>query len=182
MEILLFTGYSASGKSTIAGEINKKLNFYYLGEREILHNLAVSLGYKRTREWLQHDGNEALLEAARAETIARIKEVDSKQGIILDGSYDHKLPSILKNTFPEARQLIICVALDDQMRKERMSVRLGESAEKAEEERDIIDDFKRKAGIGNIIRTADVTINNVVSLTELVITLNKKLEHLGIMK
>lgn len=175
MEILLFTGYSASGKSTIAKELNKTFGFYNLGEREILHSLAVVAGFQRTREWLRHEGSEALIEAARVETVNRIKKMGPKWGVMIDGSYDQALPDTLKNFFPSYRQLIIHIDLDDEERKERMIKRQEGSVDESKKEMGLIDNFKRMAGVEKIMERADVVVDNTSPIEVSLRSLRKEL-------
>lgn len=86
MTIFLFTGPSAVGKSTIANRLGSALKIPILGEREILHDLATTHGYHRTREWLAEAGMEAILDEALKETFRRIGETNTP-GVIIDGSY-----------------------------------------------------------------------------------------------
>lgn len=160
MNLLLFTGLSASGKSTIAREINKSLGFGFLGEREVLHTLAVARGFIHTRDWLASDGVDILLEEARSETAKMIRQQEFKNGVIIDGSYDRQLPGFLVTEFPGVNLFIIGVAVEDITRQKRMVSRLGTSLEEAQREMSLIDGFKVAAGVEEIMKQADPIIFN----------------------
>ena len=160
METLLFTGLSATGKSTIAKRLANDLGFILFREREILHELAVARGYNRTREWITKEGEGVVLRAATAETIAKMQGITGDDGFVVDGSYDKYLPLVLKTAFPNSRVTVIHITLEDQEREKRISGRLGVSIDIAKKEMGLIDGFKRRAGIGEIIKAADITIKN----------------------
>lgn len=178
-DILLFTGLSTSGKSTLANQINQAGYFEIISERGILHNLAVEHGFKRTRDWLANAGVTALLEAARTATVQLIEAIQ-REGIIIDGSYDRELPGYLRGAFPQAQLTIILVALDPRIREDRMKARLGRSLQEAREELSLINGFKLAAGIEEVIRQADISVDNSGMLEESVQVLKEALEIRGV--
>jgi len=177
MDIILFTGFSASGKSTIASEVNKLLQLQYISERKILHNIASSRGFERTRHWLANESLEVILEAARAETVQRMREQRNSRGTVIDGSYDCELPLCLRRIFPEAILTTIFISLGPWEREQRMIRRLGGSAEIAGEEQSLIDGFKLRAGVGDVIKGADIVIDNSGTLEDSVRNLRQELER-----
>lgn len=130
--IILLTGPSATGKSTIAEHLGATFQLPVLGERKILRSLAHSYGFTRTRYWLTEVGVNVVLDAALAETVRKIQEEKSERGIILDGSYDCRLPQILREIVNE-KVFIISVISEENIRKERMRKRMEVTDREVEE-------------------------------------------------
>jgi len=82
MNIFLFTGLSATGKTTIARFLRERLGIPVVDERKILHQLAEREGYPRTRHWLESVGLQVVLDEALQETVRVIKEQSSGQVVI----------------------------------------------------------------------------------------------------
>lgn len=160
MAIFLFSGPSCTGKSTLAQDLGKKFQLPVLGEREILHTLASSHGFSRTRYWLAEDGINKVLDEALEETIRRIKTEKNELGVILDGSYDCRLPKTLAENFKGEKIFIISVIAEEKTRKERMTKRMNTNLEEALNEMHFIDRFKYLAGMGEIIKEANLVIKN----------------------
>lgn len=179
-DILLFAGLSASGKSTIASCISHDGPFELISERRILHTLALRRGFNRTREWLAREGIAAVLEAARTETVQLIKSIKEEGGVVIDGSYDYKLPGSIKQAFPSTRLTLISITLDQDLREERMRLRLGKTFEEAQRELALIDGFKLAAGIEEIIKQADISVDNSTTLEQSVKFLQDELATRGI--
>jgi dephospho-CoA kinase len=184
MNILLYTGFSASGKSTIAKETNLDLGYSWLDERGILHKRAHALGYPRIRNWLAEVGPEAIIQAARMDTVTIIEEIRAQQnpiGIILDGVYDRELPTHLKAAFPDINQLLIAVYIEQNLRARRLGRRIeNDSADVIKRELELVDGFKKFAGVEDLVAQADIKIENAGSLEESVVALKEKLREHGI--
>lgn len=176
MAILLLTGPSATGKSTIAARLGNDFQIPVLGEREILRSLARSYGFARTRYWLAEAGINVVLNEALAETVRVITEKKNERGVILDGSYDRRLPQTLREVFPGEKVLIISVAAEQRVREERMMKRMGTTTEEALGEMQLIDRFKEYAGMAEIIRDADLVVENNRSIDEVMRELRPCLE------
>lgn len=174
-EVLLFTGWSASGKSTLAKEVNQNLGYFYIKERDILHDLAIASGFRRTREWLAAKGTQNVFQAATKETVRQISDLGSANCLI-DGSYDRCLPHILRANLSYTRVTIISVIASLEERERRMMGRLGVSLEEARKEKNLIDGFKRDAGIEDLISHADISIDNMRPLVEAVSQLESGLK------
>lgn len=182
METLLFTGFSAAGKSTIARRLSKDYGFLLLEERAILHELAIAQGFNRTREWIREEGEELVLQAARIGTILKMKELSGGMGVVVDGSYDRHLPLTLRITFPDSRVTVVCVTIEDQEREIRMRSRLGTTIDLARQEMELIDGFKLRAGVEDVIKAADITIKNDASVEDSLRKVALELESRGIVR
>lgn len=176
MNILLFTGYSASGKSTLAERINVDLKYKFFGERNIIHNLAVERGYSRSRYWLQAEGITCMVNAVRSETLQLIRESQQSRGIIIDGAYDREIVPSINGAFPESRLVIISVIVGKNIREERMRHRLRGQEHLVLYELKGIDYFKREAGIEEIMKEAEIIIDNSNTIEESTISLSRDLE------
>lgn len=160
-EILLFTGLSAAGKSTLAGEINLDLQYGMVNERALLHDLARSKGYDRTRQWILTSDDQETLPLARDNTVTRINSLnENHDGVILDGCYDSQVPSTLAQEFPTAKIILIAVTIPDSLRLARMIQRLGTTYQDAVAERDLIDGWKKRVGVEELIDSADILVVN----------------------
>lgn len=158
--ILLFAGLSATGKSTIARMLGERFDIPVVGEREILHRLAVSHGFQRTRYWLGAVGIQQVLDEALLETVRTVRNQMNTNGIIIDGSYDRRLAHGLQREFPRERVVVIAVTLNDKTREDRMISRMRVSPGEALGDMRLIDGFKIAAGVEEMTREANVTIEN----------------------
>lgn len=173
MKIFLMTGPSASGKSTIAEQISSNLQIPIIREREILHRIALSQGFSRTRHWLAAVGVDEALNEALTKTLSSVGEIE-QEGVILDGSYDARLTQALNKEGNEV--FIIAISTREELRRERIAKRMGVDPDEALAEMRFIDEFKYKSGMAEIVEKADVTIDNNLSLDEAIRQLQLRLE------
>lgn len=176
MAILLLTGPSATGKTTIAGKIGITLGIPVIGEREILRGLAHSRGFTRTRYWLFEVGVDTVLDEALAETVNTIRREKNERGVILDGSYDRRLPQILTQEFKEEEVFIIAINAKEGARQNWMMERMKTTREEVAAEMELIDRFKYYAGMEEIMKAANLVIENDRPLDEVVRELQLRLE------
>lgn len=165
MPIFLFTGYSAVGKSTVAQMLSGRLGIPLIGEREILHRLAVSHGFERTRYWLAKAGIDKVLDEALLETMRTIGRQINHRGVVVDGSYDKRLPEAIGQVLPEQKVVVVALVAGDSTRGERMFGRTG-GRQEALADMKLIDGFKAAAGVEELISAADVRIDNTGPLGE----------------
>lgn len=179
MSLLLFTGFSSVGKSTLARVVNIDLGYAFVGEREILHELAEARGYQRSRYWFAVEGLEVILAAARLETFHQILELGGK-GVIIDGVYDPGLLTLLRETFINTSLITVQARLE--LREQRMAGegRLGSSLKEARSEINFIDNLKKTAGIEKVIDQADIVVENNEGLLQGADEIKKKLTERGI--
>lgn len=160
MIFFLFTGLSAVGKTTIARFLGERLGVPVVGEREILHWLAEREGYARTRHWLESAGLQVVLDEALRETVRVAKEQSNGQAVIIDGSYDRRLPQTLLKTIEGCKVFIIALAVGEITREERMAGRLNTSKTEAKREMALIDDWKLMAGMSELMNKANLVVDS----------------------
>lgn len=175
MAILLFTGPSATGKTTIAKKVGENLGIPIIGEREILHQIANLHGFSRARHWIKEIGLDQALDETLKTTIQIIKE-KREENIILDGSYDKRLPELLKNEIKDKQILVIAVMAMKEKREERITERMKIDHKEAKKEMQLIDNFKKYAGMEEFIKKADFVIENNHELTNSINKLESYLE------
>lgn len=175
MPIILFTGLSSSGKSQLAGRLAESLQIPVLGERETLHSLAVSSGFARSRHWLSAVGFQRVLDESLVATLNAIDNQRTPLGLILDGSYDRRLPDAIRRRFPEENVVIVAVEITQQTREERNRERMQIDARTARQELDMLDQLKYQAGMQEIIGQAHIVVKNEKPLQESVRELQDQL-------
>jgi dephospho-CoA kinase len=161
--LLLLTGFSGSGKTTIANKVSSLYNIRIISERNILRDLAVSLGFSRARYWYLSDGIHPVLEKTRIETIRRISESIANNPIgyiIIDGCYDKDLPLSIKSEINQINITTVSVLASEETRLNRVMERIRTSRESAFNEINLLDKFKTEAGIQEIINNSDLTVVN----------------------
>lgn len=179
----MFTGYSATGKSTLAKKLSEYLGYEFIPVRPLLHKVAEEKGYSRIRQWLAEEGAENLVQATRGELVTVITERQKLPGVIVDDNFDRGLGGLIRSAFPGDTVLVIAFTLDGSTRETRMATRLGKSVEEAREELKLLDGFKAQAGIDEVISNADLTIINLgdpeVTLRALVSQINERSSFRG---
>jgi predicted kinase len=160
MNLFLFTGLSGVGKSTVARSLVDGTDYSLLGEREILHTLASSRGFSRTRDWLAEVSLRDILKEAREETLNRIKGLGDIPGVMIDGTYDRKLPNYLRDQVENSRLLIVSLSLEQTLREQRLVGRYGGDQVLAQQEMQLIDMWKQRAGLVDLIAKSDIKADN----------------------
>jgi dephospho-CoA kinase len=173
MKIILFTGLSGSGKSTIAKEIGKSLNLPVISLREVLHTLAVEKGFARTRDWVASVGIAKVLDEGKIELARRIGNSENTQVVLIDDVIDPETPRFLRENGNTT--FVVRVKVNRHLRRRWIAHRLRVPPREAAKELKFLDAIKTKAGIGKVIQTADIEIRNFGRIKE---TINKALEKL----
>lgn len=180
MTILLFTGWSAAGKSTIARRLGEDLEMPVVGARKVLHQVANKRGFTRIRYWLAANGIEEVLNEGLLAGLEEIRASRGTRGVIWDDAFDPRLPLLLRREFGEEEVVIIAVDTPPETREERLEKRLGTNREEVLHELRFIDGFKSEAGIAKVIEMANIKIKNFGSLEEALSILEGCLRGVGV--
>lgn len=181
--ILLFTGLSASGKSTVAEKLGKEIGAPVISLRQdVLHPLAIENGYERARYWILATGeNPSLIELERAR-LAQVIDLQSKtstsRNIIVDDLIDPGTPGFLRQSFNKSRVLMIFIKSNRHLRKRWIIKRTNASNKEAIAEQKWLDGIKIQAGIFQSIREADFRIKNTGRVEDAVAELKLLLGNL----
>lgn len=169
MIFVLFTGYCATGKSSIARAIGDQFSFPLLEERKIAAVIAKNVGFERTRDLIAWVGIERFKELAYLETVRLAKLEGETKGLLIDGCYDPQVPDRIKEDFPCSRVLIVNVTADPETRFRRTVLRSPKvPAEEALRETKFIDRLKETAGLGEMAYRANKTLTNDASFEKVV--------------
>lgn len=171
----LFSGPSATGKSTVAKSLGQQINAPVLGERTILKQLAQEHGFSRIRNWALTIGVERAIDIALQKTVQIIGQERNCRQLILDGCYDERLVHRLKEEFIDDRFVVIAFDADMEKRELWMAQRLNSTLAEARNEILRIDGFKYYAGMTRILTEADINIKNDRSIEEITMDLKIKL-------
>lgn len=165
-EILLFTGNSGAGKSTIARAVSSRLDAVHLSEREMSRDLARKEGFERSRLWAMSVGLEVVAHELRSETVSRIGEHEDEP-VIIDGVYDRLLYSDILEEYTTRRLGIVAIEAAKSVRVRRCAERMGGVAlSTAKMDVDYLDKVKEDIGGSEVIAMADLRILNEGSLNE----------------
>mgnify|MGYP001562563870 CR=1 FL=1 len=177
MNIILLTGFSASGKSTLAKILGEKLEMDMLSVRALVDDITQRSGFERTRYWLADIGISKALEQLNEEIIYAIKlREKNNNGVIIDDLIDPKLVAILRDQFPEDIITVVAVKVDRKLRLQRVVERMGILAKDAIKELRFLDRIKQEAGLAQAMCFAEIEVENQRSIEEVTSELKEKLE------
>lgn len=182
--IIILTGLSASGKSTIAEKLGQGIAASVISlRREVLHPIAVEHGYPRARFWiLATCENPSFLDFERnklAQVIEQRSEASHSGNIIIDDLIDPGTPQFLREFFDQSRIFVVFVKSNRHLRKRWIIKRTDGSDREALEEQKWLDGVKIKGGIFRTIREADFYIKNMGTVENAVTEFRLLLEDLA---
>lgn len=178
MKIVLFTGFSASGKSTIASQAGKELEVPVVNLHDLVRKIARNSGFRKTREWVSGVGLAQALKVSRKALTEAIEKERNSRGIIIDEVLDPETLASLKRRFQEDDFTIVYIGASRRERRRRMLERLEqEEPSVAAQEVRTFDSMKEKVGIRKIIEEADFEIENYGNLNEITGQLAEKLRQ-----
>jgi len=164
-QVILLTGTSGAGKSTISAELASVYGADWIQEREVSRGLAAEQGFMRSRHWLQAAGIEEVAEQIAAASFRLVSE-STKDLVVVDGVYDTKLHSRLEAD-AGVDSVVAEVTAPFELRAHRYAMRLGGVAlGQARREVDYLDSIKTEAGAALLAERAAVSVVNDGQLNE----------------
>ncbi len=158
--LIVLVGFSCAGKSTIAKKLSELCKLEFLDQNKIYHSIAISKGYKRSRDWLKEVGSIIFTEETVKETIKCFRSISGKTGAVIDASYGLSMHSILHSDLSEARIIVISVLANRNLRLQRMMGRINASRKEADKELVFRDNFLKKVKIEDIMSECDLEVIN----------------------
>lgn len=177
MVIILFTGLSASGKTTLSRELAAKYNIVRIDAHQTIHDIAIDAGYERGRDWVKAVGSEEVYRACTESLIKQLNYHKEQSVLFIDEIVDKKMLNVIQTTLPMAEIVTIYIKADPKARLEFMGKRIDEhNQSKIMAEIDFIDGLKMEAGLREIIESADAIILNRGTVEELMDKTEEKLQ------
>ena len=153
MLVVLLTGESCVGKSTVAKSVGPLLGAPVVEEREVAHRLALAAGFSRGRKWLKLAGFATVRHAIRDYTVAKLVELQEAPIVLVDGAYDYLYLDNIRTAVPRARTLTIHMVGGRIDMLNRMVQRLGGVLpEEARVELQFLHQTKYGSGMTRLIR------------------------------
>lgn len=181
--IIILTGLSASGKSTVAEKLGQEIGAPVISLRQdVLHPVAIENGYTRARFWIlatREDPSLLDLERRRlVEVIEGKSEVNHTNNVIIDDLIDPETPYFLREVFDQSQITVILIKSNRHLRRRWIIKRTEGSDMEALEEQRWLDGIKIKAGIFQTIREADFKVKNMSKIEDPVTELRILLDNL----
>jgi dephospho-CoA kinase len=180
MNILLFTGLSASGKSTISRKLSERQRIPRLDIHQIIHELAE--GYDRGREWIAEIGETEALHITNQELFQQTKK-QTELGIstiIIDEVINMEMVESLSRL---GAPHIIHVKANRHDRIHFMRQRLDtKNSSVAKDELRYIDSRKETMGIREVIENRQVVVVNTGHVDSVCALLEEELCSRGILE
>lgn len=182
--IILFTGLSASGKSTLAERLGQEISTPVISLRqEVLHPIAVENGYARARFWLLATReNPSLLDLERnrlAQIIGIKSETSNSRNVIIDDLIDPGTPRFLREFFDKSKISVVFIKSNRHLRRRWIIKKTNWSYKEALHEQKWLDGVKIKSGIFQTIKEADFYIKNTSTIENAIAELKFLLESLS---
>ena len=156
MAIISFTGFSGTGKSTVASSISADSNYFYVSFNSIVHKIA-SDSNMSAYEYLEKYGISKASKNANDEILSLIRLHD--ENIVIDGLYDINLAKIIKAHI-DRHTIIVNIYAQKYLRILRIAQRKQLDILKAREVCTKRDSYKLNIGIRSIIKMSNVTVAN----------------------
>ncbi len=161
MSVLLLTGESGAGKSTVGHNVAAARNGLHIAEREVSRAIAAEKGYQRSRHWVCDVGLSEAATAIRQRTVEMVGAQPKDRLTIIDGVYDAKFPEALRLAIPRIKLGIVAVEASLGLRAKRCAQRMGGIAlQKALAEVAYLDAIKHEVGMDELIAAADLVVVN----------------------
>ena len=176
--IIIFTGLSASGKSTVAERLSQEIGAPVISLRqEVLHPLAIENGYSRARFWILATCDNPLLldlERNRLTQVIQDRAEESKSAnVIIDDLIDPGARAFLSGYFPESKISVVLIKSNRHLRRRWITKRMGISTKESIQEQKWLDGVKVKAGIFRVIQSRDLVVKNMGKVEDAVACLRE---------
>lgn len=179
--MVLLAGYSAAGKSTIGRELRDKWGYNLIEHQPLIHDLASSRGYERTRYWLAEVGTNQFADESTKEMVVRARNIFNagEAKVVFDVAYGIKMLEVFRNEFPNIYLLVISIIADENIRVKNIQKRMGtESIDDAKKELHFRDKFLHDVGLDSVLQQRDIEIANMNKPVEDIASeLNKLIEE-----
>jgi 8-oxo-dGTP pyrophosphatase MutT (NUDIX family)/cytidylate kinase len=159
VNIILFTGLSASGKTTLAKKVAGELEAPMISLHEIGREIALNKGFSRTREWAIDVGLENAIKESGNVLISAVEHVRNEPVILVDEVLDLRTKKRLEEHFSEANFFTIYIKSNRHDRA-RWCIQRSEGLRPSTALKEMrqADHLKWLVGIKEIIQAADVEI------------------------
>jgi len=181
--ILILAGHSGAGKTSIARQMSKDYDLGFIEHQKLIHEMAISKGYLRTRHWLKEVGIKSFVDESKSEMYSRLESfrMSGLKGVVIDVAYGNDMVTEISSRFSDAKVIVISVCTNEAIRETRIMSRMG-GVERtvAYDEREFRDGFLNDVGLREVIDNADFEIINNGDLRDTIGLLYKNLEERGI--
>lgn len=158
--IILLTGLSGAGKSTVSGELAASLGLHSIDSRNVYHKLAGEGGYKSGREWLKEVGTSGFIDSVIDETVKQMSEQPEETSFVLDAVAGSGMVEKIQSQFPHAVTTIVALRAPTEVREARIARRQNLDLQEAYAERQFRDGFLDKSGVEFTMNSAVLTVDN----------------------
>lgn len=178
LPIIILSGWSCAGKSTIAEILAGDISFDLIKIYEVYHSLSIKKGFSRSREWLAKVGDEEFVKETMYEIVSKIKLLEYSKGIVIDASFSFLMNCIINVNFPNARVINIAILSNYKNRLKRMVKRMNVSSIiKAINEMKFRDEFLEDIYLINFLAKSDFEVSNNIddNIEKVIEKIKKKL-------
>lgn len=168
-KIILLTGFSGVGKSTVSNQLAASLALSYIDSRNVYHKLATELGFNSGREWLKISGTGDFLENVVDETVRQMSDQPEGTNFVLDAVAGNRMVEKIRSSFPQAIMTIVSLQAPVEVREGRIARRQSLDLQSAAHERKFRDGFLQESGVEVTMQQADFVVENEENELELTI-------------
>jgi dephospho-CoA kinase len=177
MKIILFTGLTGSGKSSISQAVAERLGIKRISLKSIVHRMTQERGYSKARTWIAAEGMPTFLKELGSELLKEVQMSRQEKAFIIDDVLDIGTLNLLKQSFPEDEHTIVYIRTNRHARQRFVGKRLQISNKQLIRSEIKTRDFiKEQAGIRDIISNANYRFKNSSTLSNLVDEVSNTLE------
>jgi len=160
MKVLLITGQSGVGKTTISKACSKRLHAMYLRSRDIARHLAHVQGYTRARDWIGTVGAQQAIREIDDYILTSVDNAKSAEVVVVDGAYDSRLVAELGQRIKPADIHIVEVTASRDDRIQRTAEDIHVDTPASIKEMEFLDDLKKQVGVSEVINKAELVVES----------------------